>query len=102
MLEACLDENEIFTAVGKKGTIIYADTCSCFHCGSRSTEKSRWVFSIAFSTGPKENFRDVVGLDKYLPFSSDDTQIMKLIKNPYYLPKNSIEGYDINFMSNSR
>lgn len=85
-LYSCVSQDETVKALGAKGTIVFGDPCSCFHFGSRAKSKARLVFSASFCIGPKENFRDALNLDMQMPFSQTDSDYIKMIKDPGYIP----------------
>lgn len=43
-------ENDLIKCVGKRGTLVLADTSNCFHCGSRLATKPRLVLFFQFIT----------------------------------------------------
>jgi hypothetical protein len=85
-LYSCVSHDETVKALGSKGTVVFGDPCSCFHFGSRAKSKPRLVFSLSFCCGAKENFRDSLNLDMQMPFSQNDSDYIKIIKDPRYIP----------------
>jgi len=86
-VSSCVSQDEIVKAVGGKGTVLFGDATNCFHYGSRTNSKPRLVFSFSFGCGPKENFRDAMDLDLQVPFTQTDSEYIKIIKDPRYIPR---------------
>ena len=42
--------NDIFSFIGKKGSMLLVDTSNCFHCGGRSTSGYRLMLSFQYIT----------------------------------------------------
>lgn len=79
------NRDDLIQVTGEPGTVLFVDTCNCFHYGSRVLNAERRVCMLTYTSSTKETFRDALNMDlKFGEVSQTDSELRRLVKHKTY------------------